>query len=346
MQLTQNPFRSDGKPLLIAELSANHDRDLEQALTLVDMAAEAGWHCLKLQTYTAESLTMQSDHPAMRVHPKWGKKTLYELYKTAGMPMEFHEPLFARARKLGLIPFTSVYDPCDLDFVEKLDCAYYKIASFELTYDALLAAVANTCKPVILSTGMATLDEVEHALEILHKHGSGEITLLHCCTSYPAPLDQINLRAMLSMGEHFNKPVGFSDHTIGSRAALTAAAMGAVAIEKHFTNDMNREGPDHRFSATPDILKEIALGVDEIELLKGSAEKQTTAAEEESRQRGRRSAFAQRSLSAGHILTESDFRFIRPNAGIPANCNETLAGKTLSEDVAAGCPITWSSLQA
>jgi pseudaminic acid synthase len=346
MQVDTDPFGPDSKPMLIAELSANHDRDLNQALALVDIAADAGWHCLKLQTYTAESLTMRSDHPSMKIHPKWGKKTLYELYQSAGMPMEFHEPLFERARERGLTPFTSVYDPCDLDFVEKLNCAYYKIASFELTFDALLAAVANTGKPIILSTGMATMGEVEHALEILEKHSASQITLLHCCTSYPAPLEETNLRAMLSMGQVFNRPVGFSDHTIGSRAALAAAAMGAVAIEKHFTNDMTRDGPDHRFSATPEILREIAVGVEEIHLLRGSAEKKTTAAEEESRQRGRRSAFAQQDLSVGHTLTDQDFRFIRPNAGISANCDESLVGKTLRQDVAAGNPITWAALRA
>lgn len=337
-------FGPDNKPLLIAELSANHDRDLDQALALVDIAADAGWDCLKLQTYTADSLTMNSDHPSMNIHPKWGKKTLFELYSSAGMPMEFHQPLFERARERGLIPFTSIYDPRDLDFIESLNCACYKIASFEMTYDALLATVAQTGKPIILSTGMATLDEVEHALEVLEKHGAGLVVLLHCCTSYPAPMDSINLRAMLSMGAAFNKPVGFSDHTIGARAALAAAAMGAVAIEKHFTNDMNRPGPDHRFSATPEVLKHIADGVEEIHLLRGRPDKHTTEAEEESRQRGRRSAFAQQGLPAGHILAEGDFRFIRPNAGIAANCGVSLIGKQLREPVAAGHPINWTDL--
>lgn len=337
-------FGPDSKPMLIAELSANHDRDLEQALALVDIAADAGWNCLKLQTYTAESLTMRSHHPAMRVNPVWGKETLYELYQSAGMPMEFHEPLFEKARERGLIPFTSIYDPRDLDFIENLGCDYYKIASFELTFDALLVAVASTGKPIILSTGMATLDEVDHALEVLDRHASGKVILLHCCTSYPAPLDQINLRAMLSMGKACHRPVGFSDHTIGSRAALAAAAMGAVAIEKHFTNDMNRPGPDHRFSATPDVLADIARGVEEIHLLRGSDTKQTTDAEQESRQRGRRSAFALHDLPAGHLLQEQDFRFIRPAAGIPANSSIDLVGQRLRHDVRQGYPITWEDL--
>ncbi len=183
------------RALLVAELSANHDRDLERALRLVDVAADAGWDCLKLQTYDADSLTLRSEHPAMRVDPIWGKRDLHELYADAGMPMEFHAPLFERARMRGLLPFTSVYDPRDLDFVEALGCALYKIASFELTFDDLLAEVGATGKPVILSTGMATFAEVAHALETLDRHGAGPVVLLHCCSSYPAPIDEINLRS-------------------------------------------------------------------------------------------------------------------------------------------------------
>ena len=261
LTLKNKTIGPDAPPLLIAEISANHDRDLDQALALVDIAADAGWDALKLQTYNADSLTIPSRHPSMRIDPIWGKDTLYELYQSAGMPMAFHAPLFARARQRGLLPFTSIYDPRDLDFIESLGCAVYKIASFEMTFDDLLTAVAGTGKPIILSTGMAVMDEVAHALNVLDKGNSGPVVLLHCCSSYPAPLDQINLRAMTAMGDAFGRMVGFSDHTIGSRGPLAAAAMGAVAIEKHFTNDPARPGPDHRFSATPAVMAEIAAGV-------------------------------------------------------------------------------------
>ena len=193
----------DVRALLIAEISANHDQDLDQALALVDIAADSGWDCLKLQTYSAESLTIRSDHPSMTTDKVWGKKNLWDLYEGAAMPMEFHEPLFAKARDRGLLPFTSVYDPMDLDFVETLDCPIYKIASFEMTFDDLLVAIAGTNKPIILSTGMATLHEISHALEILDGANSGEVILLHCCSSYPAPLDQINLNAMASLKNEF-----------------------------------------------------------------------------------------------------------------------------------------------
>ena len=330
--------------LLVAELSANHDRDLERALALVDVAADAGWDCLKLQTYDADSLTVQSDHPATRIDPVWGKSTLRELYASAGMPMEFHAPLFERARERGLVPFTSIYDPRDLDFVESLGCALYKIASFELTFDDLLAEVARTGKPLILSTGMASFAEIGHALEVLDRHGAPEVILLHCCSSYPAPIDEINLRAMLATGERFGRPTGFSDHTLGARAALAAAAMGAVAIEKHFTDDASRPGPDHRFSATPDVLADIAVGVAEIHRLRGSPDKGATEAEGVSRAIGRRSAFALADLPAGHRVTASDYRFVRPCAGVPADDPAALPGRRLARAVAKGHPIGYADL--
>lgn len=334
------------RALLIAEISANHDRDLSQALALVDIAADAGWDCLKLQTYNADTLTIPSDHPSMKVDPVWGKENLYELYQSAGMPMEFHEPLFARARERGLLPFTSIYDPRDLDFIESLDCPIYKIASFEMTFDDLLVAVAGTKKPLILSTGMATMSEIEHALDVLDRAGSGEVVLLHCCSSYPAPMEQINLNAMASMGSNFGRMTGFSDHTIGAIGPLTAIAMGAVAVEKHFTNDPTREGPDHRFSATPEVMHEIAEGARTIHALKGSAEKQTTEAEQVSKALGRRSAFAIRDLAEGQKLTEADFRFVRPNAGIPANEPNRVRGATVSRAIPKGHPITPEDLSA
>lgn len=335
---------SDQRPLLIAEVSANHDKDLVHALALVDLAADAGWDCLKLQTYNADTLTMRSNHPAMKTDPIWGTSNLYNLYENACMPMEFHEPLFAKARDRGLIPFTTIYDPRDLDFIEGLDCQIYKIASFEMTFDDLLKCVAQTGKPIILSTGMATLVEIDHALEVLDKNGSGPIILLHCCSSYPAPLNSINLNAMLTIGTHFDKLVGFSDHTIGSVGPLTAIAMGAVAIEKHYTSDPKRNGPDHRFSATPDTMMEISKGVDDIITLKGNAKKGTNSNELDNKAIGRRSAFASCNLASGTILTRDHFRFIRPNAGIPANDVSAVLGRTLCRPISEGHPITYADI--
>lgn len=332
------------KSFLIAELSANHDRDLDLALKLVDIAADSGWDCIKFQTYNADSLTVPSSHSSMKIDKVWGTDNLYDLYNSAGMPMEFHAPLFEKARDRGLIPFTSIYDPRDLDFVEGLGCAVYKIASFEMTFDDLLIAVAGTGKPIIMSTGMANLAEVDHAMEVLDKHGAGPVVLLHCVSSYPAPVEEVNLASMATLRDRFGRHVGFSDHTIGPQVALTAAAMGAVAIEKHFTDDMTRPGPDHRFSATPDVLREIADGVRLVHTAQGSPAKDTAAAEAGNRAAFRRSAFALRDLKAGERLTPADYRFVRPNAGVPVSDAPALIDRVLARDVARHDPITYDDL--
>ena len=346
IKLTNSKSISSDRPaLLIAEISANHDHDLDQALALVDIAADSGWDCLKLQTYTADSLTIPSDHPSTKIDPIWGADTLYQLYQSAAMPMEFHKPLFKRAHERGLIPFTSVYDPMDLPFTEDLGCEIYKIASFEMTYDGLLVALAQTGKPLILSTGMANLVEVDHAIEVLSRYNHGPLILLHCCSSYPAPLENINLRAMEVLRHRYALPVGFSDHTIGHTASVLAAAMGAVAIEKHFTNDPNKPGPDHRFSATPLVMTEIAVGCSEAHVVRGQANKAMTDVESENKLVGRRSAFAVKDLGAGTTLCETDFRFVRPAAGIPANNPSALNGAILSRAIPRGHPIRYEDIK-
>ena len=333
------------KAFLIAELSANHDGDLEQSLTLVDIAADAGWDSFKLQTYDADSLTVNSQHPSMAIDPIWGKTNLYELYEDAAMPMEFHKPLFDRARERGMLPFTSVYDPRDLPFTEELGCSIYKIASFELTFDDLLAEIARTRKPIIISTGMAELGEVEHALDVFAQNGAGEVILLHCVSAYPTPYEEINLTAMETLRARFGKMVGFSDHTIGAKASIFAAAMGAVAIEKHVTNDMGRKGPDHRFSATPDVMVEIAQGAKDAWIARGRGQKATSASEVVSKSIGRRSAFALRDLQAGEVISEQDFRFVRPSAGIPPTDKASLIGKALKTSVPKGDPIRYEDIE-
>ena len=332
------------KTLLIGEISANHDNDLAHSLELVELAAKAGWDCVKLQTYSADSLTVKSDHPSLKVDSKWGHNNLYELYASASMPFEFHKPLFKRARKLGLLPFTSIYDPMDLEFTESLECGVYKIASFELTYDDLLMEVSRIGKPIILSTGMANLSEIQHALDIIQQNGNSDVVLLHCCSAYPAPVEQVNLRAMNTLKSEFGCLVGYSDHTTGSLAAIAASAMGAVAIEKHFTSNVNRKGPDHRFSATFKDLHEISEAVTTISSMCGNGEKKAQDIEIVSMQIGRRSAFATRDLSAGHIISPSDFRFVRPCAGIIATDKDKIIGKKLKNNIGIGMPITYSDV--
>ncbi len=344
IQIEHFTLGEDLKPFLIAELSANHDRDLDLALKLVDIAADAGWDCIKFQTYDADTLTVPSTHSSMKIDPVWGTDNLYDLYNSAGMPMEFHAPLFERARERGLVPFTSVYDPRDMDFVEGLGCAVYKIASFEMTFDDLLIEVAATGKPIIMSTGMANLGEVDHAMEVLDKHRSGPVVLLHCVSSYPAPVEKVNLASMATLRDRFCRHIGFSDHTIGADVAVTAAAMGAVAIEKHFTDDMTRPGPDHRFSATPEILRDIAQRVDLVQTMRGTANKDTVQAEAGNRAAFRRSAFALRDLKAGEVLGWGDYRFVRPNAGVPVSDKPALIDRRLARDVKQYDPITYEDL--
>lgn len=346
IELTNSKSISSDRPaLLIAEISANHDHDLDQALALVDIAADSGWDCLKLQTYTADSLSIPSDHPSTKVNPIWGADTLYKLYQSAAMPMEFHKPLFDRARERGLVPFTSVYDPMDLPFTEDLGCELYKIASFEMTFDDLLVGLARTKKPLILSTGMANLTEIDHAIEVLGRFDHGPLVLLHCCSSYPAPIEDINLRAMELLYARYGLPVGFSDHTLGSSAPIAAAAMGAAVIEKHITNDPNRLGPDHRFSATPEVMVQIAAGSLNAHLARGRANKGTTDVEKENKSIGRRSAFAIKNLGVGTILTRAHFRFVRPSSGIPANDTTALIGAILLRPVMRGHPIRYEDIQ-
>jgi sialic acid synthase SpsE len=334
------------RALLIAEISANHDRDINQALSLVDIAYEAGWDCLKLQTYTAESLTMLSNHPSTKLDPIWGAKNLYELYKKNAMPMDFHKPLFDRANELGLVPFTTVYDPRDLEYTEDLGCEIYKISSFEMTYDDLLIEMAQTSKPLILSTGMANIQEVDHALEVITQiNCHGPLILLHCCSSYPAPIDEVNLCSIEYLNDRYSLPIGFSDHTLGSQVPIAAASIGAVVIEKHFTNDNNRDGPDHRFSATPEILKDIAEGVDTVFRARGQFRKASTKAEEKNKLVGRRSAFASRDLKIGTVLSTNDFRYIRPGSGVPANDRKSLLNAVLVRSVLKGHPITYDDLK-
>ena len=331
----------DGRPaLLVAEMSANHDRDLRQALALLDIAAQAGVDAVKLQTYGPDSLTLKTNHPSARVDPVWGAANLYELYAQAAMPYEFHEPLFKRAQELGLLIFTTVYDERDVDFLEKLGNPVYKIASFELVHLPLLRLVGQTRKPVVLSTGMATLDEVREALDALTSGGATEIILLHCCSAYPAPVESVNLAAMKTLRDAFRRPVGFSDHTLGVHVATAAAALGACFIEKHFTNDPRRKGPDHRFSVSPQELRELVQAVRQAESAVGTGEKSTAECEVESKRVGRRSIFAIVEIPQGAAISRDMIRIVRPAAGLHPRHFEKIIGRPAKRKIPAGWPIT------
>ena len=331
-------------PFVIAEVSANHDRDLNQALTLIDVAAESGADCVKLQTYTADSLTMRTSHESARVDPEWGAANLYELYQKSAMPLDFHKPLFQRARERKLIAFSSVYDVADVDFLEQFDVPAYKVASFELVHLPLLRRLGETKKPVIISTGMASLGEIEEGLSALSAGGAGEIMLLHCCSSYPAEPETINLAAMATMRRAFGLPVGFSDHTLGSAVAIAAAALGAAAIEKHFTNDPQRSGPDHRFSIDPRGLRELVSGTRQAHVALGDGIKRMRPCEATNKAVGRRSLFSATHISAGTTIEPHMLKVIRPGSGLHPRYLQTVSGRAAQRDIEAGRPLQWEDV--
>jgi len=334
-----------GQPsLIVAEMSANHDQSLERALRLVDLAAEAGADAIKLQTYTPDTITINTEHPSARIDPVWGARNLYELYRKAYMPWEFHAPLFARAAERGILAFSSPFDRSAVELLEKLDAPAYKIASFELLHLPLLRDVARTGKPVILSTGMATMAEVGEALETLDAAGSGPVILLHCCSSYPATPESVNLGAMDTLRHAYGRPVGFSDHTVGTAIPLAAVARGACLIEKHFTDDPARPGPDHRFSASAAVLREMVAGIRAVEAAAGDGRKVMQASEKQNRDVGRRSIFACVDIAAGTKIAPDMVRIVRPGAGLAPRYLEVVIGRTASRFIRAGYPLTWGDL--
>jgi pseudaminic acid synthase len=335
----------DGAPVfVVAEMSANHDRDLDQALALIDIAAASGADAVKLQTYSADSLSIRTAHPSARVNPNWGAETLYDLYVKAAMPMEFHPPLFARARELGLIMFSSVFDEAGVDYLETLNVPVYKVASPELVHIPLLRHIGQTGKPVIVSTGMASIGEVEEAVEALTAAGSDQIALLHCCSVYPADPATVNLNAMATLRQVFQCPIGFSDHTLGIAVPIAAAALGANIIEKHFTNDVARPGPDHRFSLAQAQLAAMVEGVRQVTAARGSGRKVMAAQEAENRAVARRSLFAVVDIPAGVTVTAEMVKVVRPGSGIHPRWLDMAVGRLARRDIKAGSPITWEDV--
>jgi pseudaminic acid synthase len=329
---------------VIAEMSANHDQDLERAVKLVDIAADAGADAVKVQTYRPDTMTPDTDHPSALIEPVWGAKNLFELYGKAYMPWEFHAPIFRRAKERGILAFSSPFDNTAVDLLEKLDAPLYKVASFELVDLPLLARIAQTKKPLVVSTGMATLGEIEEALEVFDKNGAGAIVLLHCCSSYPAEPGSVNLAAMETMRRAFGLPVGFSDHTVGTAIPTAAAALGAAALEKHFTDDTSRTGPDHRFSADGPTLTRMVRDIRAAEAAVGTGFKGTVPAEEINKRVGRRSIFSAVPIPKGTVVTREMIRVVRPGSGLHPRFVDVVVGRPARRDVPAGYPISWDDI--
>jgi pseudaminic acid synthase len=334
------------RPFIIAEMSGNHNQSLETALAIVDAAAESGADAIKLQTYTADSMTLDIDAPEFRVmNPKsaWYGRKLHDLYVEGATPLEWHAAIFERAARCGILCFSSPFSDDAVAFLADLGAPAFKIASFELVDLPLIRAAARTGKPMIMSTGMANLGEIDEAVSAARQEGCQHITLLKCTSTYPATPEDTNLRAMPLLGEIFNCDYGLSDHTLGIGVPVAAAALGAGVIEKHFVLDRTKGGVDSTFSLEP---KEFRMMVDEVHrasLALGENTIGPMASELHARAR-RRSLYIAEDLKSGDVLSERNLRRIRPGLGLAPKHYEEVVGRKINRDVPRGTPMKWEFL--
>ena len=333
-------------PYVIAELSANHGQELERALELVGLAADAGADAVKLQTYTPDTITIASDKPWFRIESgtRWDGRTLHDLYAEAYTPWEWHAQLKAAAEARGMQLFSSPFDATAVELLESLKVPAYKIASFEIVDLGLIRLAASTGKPLIISTGMATLAEIEEAVGAAREAGATQIALLKCTSSYPAPPEEANLATIPHLGAAFDVPVGLSDHTMGIAVPVAAVALGAVIIEKHMTRARADGGPDGAFSTEPDEFAAMVGAVREAALAVGDVSYTPTAHEVGSR-RLRRSLFVVEDVAAGDELTPQNIRSIRPGDGLHTRHAEEVYGRHAARAIDRGTPLSWDLLE-
>ncbi|ATY81671.1 pseudaminic acid synthase [Aeromonas veronii] len=341
MQIDHRPINQEQAPYVIAELSANHNGNLDRALAIMTAAKAAGASAIKLQTYRPDTITLKSDRPEFQIHSGlWDGHSLYDLYEWAHTPWEWHQALFAKGRELGLTVFSSPFDFSAVDLLESLNCPAYKIASFELVDLPLIRYAAQTDKPLIISTGMANEAEIAAAVEMALKHGNGQLALLHCVSGYPAPAAEYNLRTIPMLRQRFGVEVGLSDHTLGAATAITATALGATLIEKHFTLARADGGPDCAFSMEPAELTELIASVNTAHAALGMADYQLTASEQGNRA-FRRSLYLVRDIAAGDVLTAAHIKSVRPALGLPPADYDRLIGKRVNRSLSANQPLSW-----
>ena len=331
------------EPFVIAEMSGNHGGDLERALDIVRAAGEAGAHALKIQTYTADTITLDVDTPAFRLsadHPLWPNRRLHELYEEAHTPWEWHEPIFSLASELGMVPFSAAFDPTAVDFLVGLGVPMLKSASSEITDLPLVRAIAETGLPTIISTGTATLAEIDAAVRTARATGNEDLVVLACTASYPAPPEASNLRGIPVLRDGLDVAVGLSDHTLGIGASVAAVALGACVIEKHITLSREDGAVDSDFSLEPD---EFASLVSETRIAwqaLGEARIGPKSAEREGL-RFRRSLFVTRDVRAGEKVGPDNVRSVRPADGLPPGDVDIVFGRTFTKDTPAGTPLSW-----
>ena len=330
----------DGHPAyIIAEMSANHAGSLERALELVHVAKDAGADCVKIQTYTADTMTIDCHNEYFQIEKgTWEGEKLYGLYQKAYTPWEWQEQLRDEAAKVGIDFLSTPFDPRSVDFLEDLGVHFYKIASFELVDIPLLEYVAAKNKPIIMSTGMGTLEEIQEAVDAIYSTGNRQLALMKCSSAYPAKPEEMNLRTMQDLKERFGVPVGLSDHSMGAFSAATAVAMGANLIEKHFCISRAVKNPDSSFSMEPQEFREMVEQVREVEKAMGSVQ-YGVSRQEESNACFRRSLFVVEDIAAGEVLTPEKIRSIRPAYGLKPKHYQEVLGRTAKRALRRGTPL-------
>ena len=330
---------TDHPPYIIAELSANHNGDINRAYKIMEAAKEAGADAIKLQTYTHETITMDCDSEEFQIQGGlWDGQSLYQLYQKAHMPWEWHKPLFAKAKELDITIFSSPFDFTAVDLLETLDAPAYKIASFELIDLPLIARVAKTGKPMIMSTGMANQEEIQEAVNCARENGCEDLIVLHCVSGYPAPAEQYNLRTIADISERYQVLSGLSDHTIDNATAVASVVLGACLIEKHVTLDRTSGGPDDSFSLEPQELTQLCKDSKTAWLALGNVNYERTEAEK-GNVKFRRSLYVVKEIKQGEKLTAKNIKSIRPGFGLPPKCYHSVLDKVAKRDIPSGTAL-------
>ena len=330
----------NNKPFIIAEMSGNHNQSIERALSIVDEAANAGAHAIKLQTYTADTITVKGAYTINDENSLWNGKELHDLYKLAYTPWEWHKTIFEHAKKRNIIAFSSPFDTTAVDFLESLDVPLYKIASFENTDHILLKKIAKTGKPVIMSTGVSSIADIDESVRILKENGCKDLVLLKCTSTYPSSPENTNLNTIPLLAKMFCCNVGLSDHTMGVGASVAAIALGATVIEKHFTLDRAEGGVDATFSLEPNELKSLVLETERAYLALGKPFIGVQEIEKNSL-KFKRSLYVVEDIKEGDIFTKENLQSKRPSFGLHTRYHDMILGKKAKSDIKKGSPLSW-----
>ncbi|AWI03687.1 pseudaminic acid synthase [Clostridium drakei] len=346
LKIGNRTISNNDSVFIVAEISANHLHNFNNAIKLIKKAKEVGVDAVKLQTYTADTMTINCDNKYFKINQGtlWDERTFYDLYKEAYTPWEWQPKLKKIAEEEGLICFSSPFDKTAVDFLDNMDVPAYKIASFEITDIPLIEYIASKGKPVILATGIATLSDIEEAVNACRKVGNNQIAILKCTSAYPAPYEDINLKTIPNLAQTFNVISGLSDHTLGISVPIAAVALGAKIVEKHFTLSRSYGGPDAAFSLEPEELKTMVKSIRETEKALGEVSYRLTDKMEKSREFSR-SLFVVKDIKTGEIFTEENIRSIRPGFGLHPRYYKEVIGKKANYDIEKGVPLQWSMVK-